>query len=135
LGIFELFCISDSSDYVVIRYWSLLAFSQNNSDNASENEPRIMNVMLCIPVRPGKSRVISINARNFAGWFNKIVPRWYFHIGHNLVIDSDLCLLHVQVLLLSQFWLNYILFVKLVIILFFSSQKNFHYKNASLGTR
>ncbi|OMO57866.1 Pheophorbide a oxygenase [Corchorus olitorius] len=53
-------------------------------------------IFICVPVSPGHSRLIWTFPRNFAVWLDKIVPRWYFHIGQNLILDSDLYLLHVQ---------------------------------------
>ncbi|MFS8008946.1 putative pheophorbide a oxygenase [Helianthus anomalus] len=47
---------------------------------------------------PGNSRLIFISGRNFAVGIDRIVPRWTFHINQNLVIDSDLYLLHIEVL-------------------------------------
>ena len=55
-------------------------------------------VFICIPVSPGKSRLIWSFPRNFAVWLDKIIPKWVFHLNQNLVLDSDLYLLHVQVL-------------------------------------
>ncbi|KAF3341662.1 protochlorophyllide-dependent translocon component 52 [Carex littledalei] len=78
-----------------VYYFSIY---KDHSVRTSWNEPIIVNIILCIPVRPGKSRVISITAWNFATWADKFVPRWYFYTGANLVIDldSDLFLLHAQ---------------------------------------
>ncbi|KAK4266676.1 hypothetical protein QN277_027561 [Acacia crassicarpa] len=53
-------------------------------------------IFICIPVSPGKSRLIWSFPRNFGRWIDKVVPRWIFHIGQNLILDSDLYLLHVQ---------------------------------------
>ncbi|KAK4608101.1 hypothetical protein RGQ29_001784 [Quercus rubra] len=50
----------------------------------------------CIPVSPGSSRLIWSFPRNYGHWINKVVPRWIFHIEQNLVIDSDLYLLHIE---------------------------------------
>ncbi|KAB2015310.1 hypothetical protein ES319_D08G015800v1 [Gossypium barbadense] len=47
-------------------------------------------------VSPGNSRLIWIFPRKFGVWIDQIVPRWMFHIGVNLVLDSDLYLLHVE---------------------------------------
>ncbi|KAL1155341.1 hypothetical protein V6Z11_A08G017600 [Gossypium hirsutum] len=47
-------------------------------------------------VSPGNSRLIWIFLRKFGVWIDQIVPRWMFHIGVNLVLDSDLYLLHVE---------------------------------------
>lgn len=53
-------------------------------------------IFVCIPVSPGKSRLIWCFPRNFGLWIDKIVPRWMFHVGQNLILDSDLYLLHVE---------------------------------------
>ena len=52
---------------------------------------------MCIPVGPGKSRLIFVSLRNFAVSIDRIIPRWIFHLGQNLILDSDLYLLHVEV--------------------------------------
>ncbi|KAI3865031.1 hypothetical protein MKX03_012185 [Papaver bracteatum] len=53
-------------------------------------------IFLCIPVGPGRSRVIWTFPRNFGQWLDKIIPRWVFHVGQNLILDSDLYLLHLE---------------------------------------
>ncbi|OWM69273.1 hypothetical protein CDL15_Pgr025460 [Punica granatum] len=53
-------------------------------------------IFICIPVSPGKSRLIWVFPRNFGVWMDRVVPRWIFHIGQNLILDSDLYLLHVE---------------------------------------
>ena len=55
-------------------------------------------IFICVPVSPGKSRLIWCFPRNFGLWMDKIVPRWIFHVGQNLILDSDLYLLHVEVI-------------------------------------
>ncbi|KAK6141826.1 hypothetical protein DH2020_024432 [Rehmannia glutinosa] len=57
---------------------------------------RALLIFYCIPVSPGNSRLIFVSPRNFAVWIERIVPRWIFHIGQNLILDSDLYLLHVE---------------------------------------
>ncbi|XP_021891099.1 protochlorophyllide-dependent translocon component 52, chloroplastic [Carica papaya] len=57
---------------------------------------RISLIFICVPVSPGNSRLIWCFPRNFSVWIEKIVPRWLFHIRSNLVLDSDLYLLHVE---------------------------------------
>jgi hypothetical protein len=64
----------------------------------SSVQKRFVMIFICIPVSPGNSRLIWCFPRNFGLWINKIVPRWMFHVGDNLVIDSDLYLLHVEVI-------------------------------------
>jgi hypothetical protein len=63
-------------------------------------QKRMAFVFICIPVSPGRSRVIWIFPRNFGLWIDKVVPRWIFHLKYNLVFDSDLYLLHMQVVFL-----------------------------------
>lgn len=58
---------------------------------------KAFHILLCIPVSPGKSRLIFSSPRNFAVWIERIFPRWIFHINQNLILDSDLYLLHVEV--------------------------------------
>ncbi|OVA19583.1 Pheophorbide a oxygenase [Macleaya cordata] len=53
-------------------------------------------IFFCIPVGPGRSRVIWTFPRNFGVWLDKVVPRWMFHVGQNLILDSDLYLLHLE---------------------------------------
>ncbi|CAA0841600.1 Protochlorophyllide-dependent translocon component 52- chloroplastic [Striga hermonthica] len=57
---------------------------------------RALLIFYCIPVSPGHSRLIFASPRNFAVLIERIFPRWIFHIGQNLVLDSDLYLLHVE---------------------------------------
>ncbi|CAN1166177.1 Protochlorophyllide-dependent translocon component 52, chloroplastic [Linum perenne] len=53
-------------------------------------------LFICIPVSPGQSRLIWAFPRNFGVWLDKITPRWIFHVSQNLILDSDLYLLHVE---------------------------------------
>ncbi|CAN1229907.1 Protochlorophyllide-dependent translocon component 52, chloroplastic [Linum grandiflorum] len=53
-------------------------------------------IFICVPVSPGKSRLIWAFPRNYSKWIDKVVPRWFFHLNHNLVLDSDLNLLYVE---------------------------------------
>ncbi|KAK1282143.1 hypothetical protein QJS10_CPB22g01238 [Acorus calamus] len=57
---------------------------------------RFLLIFICIPVSPGKSRLIWVFPRNFSVWLDRIVPRWMFHLGQNLILDSDLYLLHLE---------------------------------------
>ncbi|KVI08321.1 Pheophorbide a oxygenase [Cynara cardunculus var. scolymus] len=63
----------------------------------SQKSPRTaLLIFVCVPVSPGNSRLIFVSPRNFGVWIDRIVSRWMYHIGQNLVIDSDLYLLHVE---------------------------------------
>ncbi|PWZ37821.1 Protochlorophyllide-dependent translocon component 52, chloroplastic [Zea mays] len=55
-----------------------------------------MLVFFCILVGPGRSRVIWAFPRNVGVWLHHITPWWLYHVGQNLILDSDIFLLHVE---------------------------------------
>jgi hypothetical protein len=60
-------------------------------------DKRIGLVTYCIPVAPGKSRIVAQFARNFALRAHDLIPRWWEHIRtRNQVLDGDMILLHSQ---------------------------------------
>lgn len=60
-------------------------------------------VTYCIPVAPGKSRIVAQFPRNFAKTLHRITPRWWEHIKErNQVLDGDMILLHQQEYFLQQ---------------------------------
>ncbi|WVZ85964.1 hypothetical protein U9M48_032818 [Paspalum notatum var. saurae] len=61
-----------------------------------EAEPWFMYVVFCVPVSPGRSRLIWLWPRNSGIWLRKITPQWYSHMLVNRILDSDAYLLHVQ---------------------------------------
>jgi hypothetical protein len=66
-----------------------------------KKQPTVMLVFLCIPVSPGRSRLVWAFPRNVGVWMDKIIPRWYYHIGQNAILDSDIYLLHIEVTISS----------------------------------
>ncbi|KAF9686504.1 hypothetical protein SADUNF_Sadunf03G0165500 [Salix dunnii] len=62
------------------------------------NEPQRRGLLLffCVPVGPGKSRLIYTFPRNFGVWLDRVMPRWVFHLSQNRILDSDLYLLHLE---------------------------------------
>ncbi|KAK3037041.1 hypothetical protein RJ639_031615 [Escallonia herrerae] len=74
------------------------ASSTGTTEESSSVTPqrRLLLIFICIPVSPGNSRLIYSFPRNFAVWIDRIVPRWMFHVGQNLILDSDLYLLHIE---------------------------------------
>ncbi|CAN1139283.1 Protochlorophyllide-dependent translocon component 52, chloroplastic [Linum perenne] len=76
---------------------SASAVPKVKDSSAQAPEKRVLLVFFCIPVGPGKSRLIFAFPRNFAVWADKLIPRWICHVGQNLVLDSDLYLLHLEV--------------------------------------
>ncbi|HBL10777.1 MAG TPA: pheophorbide a oxygenase [Cyanobacteria bacterium UBA11162] len=60
-------------------------------------------VTYCIPVAPGKSRIVAQFPRNFAQTLHRLTPRWWNHIQtRNQVLDGDMILLHQQEYFLQQ---------------------------------
>ncbi|BCL38396.1 Rieske 2Fe-2S domain-containing protein [Nostoc sp. MS1] len=60
-------------------------------------------ITYCIPVSPGKSRIVAQFSRNFAPGLNRIKPRWWDHItNRNYVLDGDMILLKQQESFLQQ---------------------------------
>ncbi|HIK08845.1 MAG TPA: Rieske 2Fe-2S domain-containing protein [Oscillatoriaceae cyanobacterium M33_DOE_052] len=54
-------------------------------------------VVYCLPVLPGKSRIVAQFPQNFAKTLHKLTPRWWAHTTlRNLVIDGDMIFLHQQ---------------------------------------
>ena len=63
----------------------------------SGGDKRIGLVTYCLPVAPGKSRIVAQFPRNFAQRLNSLIPRWWDHIqNRNAVLDGDMVLLHQQ---------------------------------------
>jgi len=60
-------------------------------------------VTYCIPVAPGKSRIVAQFPRNFAKTLAQFTPRWWNHIQiRNPVLDGDMILLCQQEYFLQQ---------------------------------
>ncbi|OUL32055.1 Rieske 2Fe-2S domain-containing protein [Nostoc sp. 106C] len=60
-------------------------------------------VTYCIPVSPGKSRIVAQFPRNFATRLQRLIPRWWTHIKtRNSVLDGDMVLLQQQEYFLQQ---------------------------------
>lgn len=71
---------------------------------SSVPQRRALLIFYCVPVSPGYSRLIFASPRNFGVWIDRVVPRWMFHVGQNLVADLDLYLLHVEVIAISLYF-------------------------------
>ncbi|TAF17874.1 MAG: cell death suppressor protein Lls1, partial [Nostocales cyanobacterium] len=63
-------------------------------------QARILTVVYAVPIRKGECRLIARFPFKFAskipGFFIKIRPRWYSHIGQNTVLEDDQIFLHHQ---------------------------------------
>ena len=54
-------------------------------------------ITYCVPVKPGKSRIVAQFSRNFATRLYYLTPRWWDHLfNRNLILDGDMVLLHQQ---------------------------------------
>ncbi|VAI38565.1 unnamed protein product [Triticum turgidum subsp. durum] len=69
---------------------------EEKGEEKKKKPPQFMLVFMCVPVSPGKSRVIWAFPRNVGVWLDKVIPRWYYHIGQNAILDSDIYLLHIE---------------------------------------
>ncbi|WP_414564587.1 MULTISPECIES: Rieske 2Fe-2S domain-containing protein [unclassified Anabaena] len=71
--------------------------------NFGDSEKKMGLVTYCIPVSPGKSRIVAQFPRNFAKTLHSFTPRWWSHIKtRNQVLDGDMILLHQQENFLQQ---------------------------------
>ncbi|NOK70966.1 MAG: (2Fe-2S)-binding protein [Chloroflexi bacterium AL-N10] len=67
------------------------------------SEKKVGLIAYCIPVSPGKSRIVGQFCRNFATKLHYLTPRWWDHISNrNEVLDGDMILLHQQEHLLQE---------------------------------
>lgn len=66
------------------------------SGTEQENMKAIFLIFICVPVSPGRSRLIWAFPTNFASWAYPLVPRWLTHIQQNLFLDSDSYFLHLE---------------------------------------
>ncbi|OAE27387.1 hypothetical protein AXG93_2015s1140 [Marchantia polymorpha subsp. ruderalis] len=73
-----------------VREW----IASRKQPKVDEEVKQISTIFFCVPVAPGKSKVIFSFPRNFAQLVFKLTPRWFGHYSHMAVIDSDLLLLH-----------------------------------------
>lgn len=71
--------------------------SSDFDQEKQQQQPQGMLVFLCIPVAPGRSRVIWAFPQSVSAWPDKFIPRWLHHMVSNTVLDSDLYLLHIEV--------------------------------------
>lgn len=104
------------------------AFTYIQEPSSPVSQRRLVFNFICVPVSPGNSRLIWASARNFGVWIDRIVPRWMFHLGQNLLLDSDLYLLHLEVAStvnrIGSFWLNLIIFPYFWFLVTGSTQKD-----------
>lgn len=60
-------------------------------------------ITYCLPISPGKSRIVALFSRNFAKQLQQFTPRWWEHVSiRNRVLDGDMILLQQQEYFLQQ---------------------------------
>jgi phenylpropionate dioxygenase-like ring-hydroxylating dioxygenase large terminal subunit len=65
--------------------------------NIEDKNKRFGLVVYCVPVTPGKSRIVGQFPRNFAQTLHKLTPRWWNHLTlRHLVLEGDMILLQQQ---------------------------------------
>eukprot|EP00899_Mesostigma_viride_P018706 jgi/Mesvir1/26837/Mv20592-RA.1 len=73
-------------------------------ERAAKGQPppaqRIGLVAYCVPISPGRCRLIFHSPRNFLTNINP--PRWYLHMVNNAILDGDSIFLHMQERYLRQ---------------------------------
>ncbi|KAJ7527737.1 hypothetical protein O6H91_16G068700 [Diphasiastrum complanatum] len=71
------------------------ASKESQENHALEKKKKqVLLVFWCLPISPGKSRLIWNFPRNFGLWLNNVIPTWLNHLQRMLVLDSDMYLLH-----------------------------------------
>lgn len=75
-------------------------------DLTSKQFGRTLTVVYATPIRKGECRLFARFPFKFSsklpGFFIKLTPRWYSHIGNNGVLEDDQIFLHLQERLLEQ---------------------------------
>ncbi|KAG9153962.1 hypothetical protein Leryth_000478 [Lithospermum erythrorhizon] len=95
VGIFSPPCLF----YISTNHTKTPIGHSNDVQSSHDTQKRYLMIFYCIPVSPGYSRLIVTTRRNFALWLDPVVPLWIFHQELNLVLDSDLYLIHMEELL------------------------------------
>ncbi|KAL3681130.1 hypothetical protein R1sor_024086 [Riccia sorocarpa] len=72
-----------------LREWIM----SRKKNKEGEPKPQLSLVLLCVPVAPGKSKMIFAFPRNVGKLSFRLTPRWFGHLIHMAVIDGDYVLL------------------------------------------
>ncbi|KAF2941917.1 hypothetical protein DAI22_03g382100 [Oryza sativa Japonica Group] len=64
-------------------------------EKKKKKKPEVRVVLFTVPVAPGRSRFIWASRYKVGGWLDKILPRWFYHMTSNTILDSD-TYLHVE---------------------------------------
>ncbi|HEY9737821.1 MAG TPA: Rieske 2Fe-2S domain-containing protein [Trichocoleus sp.] len=88
------------------QYTRFVAPALMYHDLTSKQFGRTLTVVYATPMRKGECRLFARFPFKFSsklpGFFIKLTPRWFSHIGNNSVLEDDQIFLHVQERLLEQ---------------------------------
>ena len=88
------------------QHTTFIAPSLMYHDLTSKQFGRTLTVVYATPICKGKCRVFARFPFKFSsklpGFFIKLTPRWYSHVGNNRVLEDDQIFLHVQERLLEK---------------------------------
>jgi phenylpropionate dioxygenase-like ring-hydroxylating dioxygenase large terminal subunit len=88
------------------QYTTFVAPSLMYHDLTSKQFGRTLTVVYATPMQKGKCRLFARFPFKFSsklpGFFIKLTPRWYSHVGNNRVLEDDQIFLHLQERLLEK---------------------------------
>ena len=88
------------------QHTTFVAPSLMYHDLTSKQFGRTLTVVYATPIRKGECRLFARFPFKFSsklpGFFIKLTPRWYSHVGNNRVLEDDQIFLHLQERLLAK---------------------------------
>lgn len=82
------------------QYTHFIAPGLMYHDLTSQQFGRTLTVVYAVPMGKGQCRLFARFPFKFSsklpGWFIRLTPRWYSHIGNNGVLEDDQIFLHIQ---------------------------------------
>lgn len=88
------------------QHTTFIAPSLMYHDLTSKQFGRTLTVVYATPMRKGECRLFARFPFKFSsklpGFFIKLTPRWYSHVGNNRVLEDDQIFLHIQERLLAK---------------------------------
>ncbi|MDJ0553228.1 MAG: Rieske 2Fe-2S domain-containing protein [Microcoleaceae cyanobacterium MO_207.B10] len=101
INLTEIFYFSNGNNLVKINFEPPCRLEYLVS--IANSEKKLGLILYCLPVSPGKSRIVVQYSRNFAKTIHRLIPRWWNHLKiWNLTFDGDMVLLNQQEHLLQQ---------------------------------
>ncbi|NES64885.1 MAG: Rieske 2Fe-2S domain-containing protein [Okeania sp. SIO2D1] len=101
INLIEIFYFSNGNNLVKINFEPPCRLEYLVS--IGDTEKKLGLILYCLPVSPGKSRIVVQYSRNFAKTIHRLTPRWWNHLKiWNFTFDGDMILLNQQEHLLQQ---------------------------------